>query len=139
MNWPPPAVEYGPYRAHFFAGMEDISVQDWNAHNPNAYPFLSHAFLHALETSQSVGREKGMIPMHMQLLQEEQSLGFVPLYLKFHSYGEYIFDWEWARGAQGAGIDYYPKQSCKGWILHTASYGEFGFCKTDVVVLVHFL
>ena len=109
MNWPPPAVEYGPYRAQFYDGMSNISEPVWNAHNPNAYPFLSHAFLHALETSHSVGREKGMMPMHMQLFQEKESLGFVPLYLKFHSYGEYIFDWEWARGAQAAGIDYYPK------------------------------
>ena len=47
--------------------------------------------------------------MYMEVQQNSKTVGFIPLYLKFHSYGEYIFDWEWARGAQAAGIDYYPK------------------------------
>jgi len=109
MNWPPPPVKNSHYTAYFHASMADIPVDVWNAHNPNQYPFLSHAFLYALETSGSVGRETGMLPMYMELHHHNKIIGFVPLYLKFHSYGEYIFDWEWARGAQAAGIDYYPK------------------------------
>ena len=109
MNWPPPPIKCNHYTARFHARMKDISPQSWDARNPDAYPFLSHAFLNALETSGSVGRETGMLSMHMELRCQDRTVGFVPLYLKFHSYGEYIFDWEWARGAQAAGIEYYPK------------------------------
>ena len=104
-----PELENGPYRARFFGRIEEVPRQTWNARVPHAYPFLSYAFLQALESSQSVGRSAGMLPMHLELLRNGESVGFVPLYLKFHSYGEYIFDWEWARGAQAAGIEYYPK------------------------------
>jgi predicted N-acyltransferase len=73
-------------------------------------PFLSHAFLKALEDSKSVGRRTGWQPQH--LLAESSDgdlLGAVPLYVKGHSQGEYIFDHGWAQAFERAGGRYYPK------------------------------
>ncbi len=72
-------------------------------------PFLSHAFLKALEDSKSVGRRTGWQPQH--LLAESSDgdlLGAVPLYVKGHSQGEYIFDHGWAQAFERAGGRYYP-------------------------------
>ena len=109
MTWPPDKLSLGDYEAEFYPEIFHISAATWNAHNEDDFPFLRHEFLAHLERSQSVGQKAGMLPMHLELKHLGHVVGYVPLYLKFHSYGEYIFDWEWARGAQSAGIDYYPK------------------------------
>ncbi len=73
-------------------------------------PFVSHAFLSSLETSNSVGGRSGWQPRH--LLAEDESgalLGCAPCYLKSHSRGEYVFDHGWAEAFERAGGDYYPK------------------------------
>ncbi|MFZ2538916.1 MAG: peptidogalycan biosysnthesis protein, partial [Oscillospiraceae bacterium] len=70
---------------------------------------LSHAFLSALETSGSVGLNSGWQPCHMLLLEGHVLVAAMPLYLKQHSYGEYVFDWAWADAYERAGVDYYPK------------------------------
>ncbi|HET7851851.1 MAG TPA: GNAT family N-acetyltransferase [Methyloceanibacter sp.] len=73
-------------------------------------PFISHAFLHALEESGSATRATGWLPQHLVL---EDGAGGVsacmPCYLKSHSYGEYVFDHAWADAYERAGGDYYPK------------------------------
>ena len=73
-------------------------------------PFLSHAFLEALETSGCATSETGWLPRHM-VLQESSGviIGAVPAYLKSHSQGEYVFDHGWADAFYRAGGDYYPK------------------------------
>ncbi len=73
-------------------------------------PFLSHAFLEALEVSGCATQDTGWMPRHM-LLQDEGGtvLGAVPAYLKSHSQGEYVFDHGWADAFYRAGGDYYPK------------------------------
>lgn len=63
----------------------------------------------ALEISQSVGVEAGCVPRFVLARDNGRLVGAVPLYLKIHSYGEFIFDWAWADAAQRAGIGYYPK------------------------------
>lgn len=76
-------------------------------------PFVRHAFLSALEQSGSASPESGWGPTH--LLAEDETgtlLGCVPLYLKSHSYGEYVFDWSWAEAWEKAGGHYYPKLQC---------------------------
>jgi uncharacterized protein len=73
-------------------------------------PFMSHAFLDALEQSGSVGRKAGWVPQHLAI--EDSSgtlLAAAPLYVKTHSQGEYVFDHGWAEAYERAGGRYYPK------------------------------
>ncbi|NBN63749.1 GNAT family N-acetyltransferase [Microvirga tunisiensis] len=73
-------------------------------------PFLSHAFLEALEASGCVGGRSGWIPRHLVLEDGNgTALGAVPAYLKTHSQGEYVFDHGWAEAFHRAGGSYYPK------------------------------
>jgi predicted N-acyltransferase len=73
-------------------------------------PFVRHAFLAALEDSGSVTAETGWLPQHLTIVDPDgRLLGCVPLYLKSHSYGEYVFDWGWADAYERAGGRYYPK------------------------------
>ena len=72
-------------------------------------PLLKHAFLSALETSASVGDGTGWQPSHLLVFDEAQLVGAMPLYLKNHSYGEYVFDWAWAEAYARNGLPYYPK------------------------------
>ena len=73
-------------------------------------PFVRHAFLAALEDSGSVSAETGWLPQHLAIADSDgRLLGCVPLYLKSHSYGEYVFDWGWADAYERAGGRYYPK------------------------------
>jgi predicted N-acyltransferase len=72
-------------------------------------PFLGHAFLHALEATGCVGGRTGWTPTHLLLRDEGELIGAVPLYLKTHSYGEYVFDWAWANAYERSGLEYYPK------------------------------
>ncbi len=72
-------------------------------------PFISHAFLSALEDSGSATAETGWMGHHLLLEQEGRLLGAIPCYLKSHSQGEYVFDYGWADAFQRAGGRYYPK------------------------------
>ena len=73
-------------------------------------PFLSYAFLSALEESGSAAADTGWAPYHLLLKDDaEQPLGVVPMYLKSHSQGEYVFDYNWADAFERAGGRYYPK------------------------------
>lgn len=94
-----------------------VDAAAWDACAGAANPFVSHAFLSALEDSGSVSGEAGWQPQHLVL--EDASIegrgrvvGCAPLYLKSHSYGEYIFDWGWAQAYERAGGRYYPKLQC---------------------------
>lgn len=94
--------------------MAAIEPQAWDAcANPAGVafnPFISHAFLLALEESGSVCNKTGWAPQHL-LLEDSlgKLLGAVPMYLKQHSYGEYVFDHSWAHAFERAGGEYYPK------------------------------
>jgi len=72
-------------------------------------PLLSHAFLSAFETSNSVGAGTGWQPCFLLLYDDAQLIGAMPLYVKYHSYGEYVFDWAWAEAYERNGLSYYPK------------------------------
>ncbi|MEX0942260.1 MAG: GNAT family N-acetyltransferase [Pseudomonadales bacterium] len=73
-------------------------------------PFVSYAFLSALEESESVCPETGWAPYHVVLEEEREGvIGVVPMYLKSHSQGEYVFDHHWADAFERAGGQYYPK------------------------------
>ncbi|MFC4158084.1 GNAT family N-acetyltransferase [Chitinimonas lacunae] len=88
-----------------------LDVARWNA-LAGSQPFIGHGFLAALEQSGAVGGKSGWMPCHLALRQDDHLLGAMPLYLKSHSYGEYVFDWSWADAYQRAGGAYYPKLVC---------------------------
>jgi len=92
-----------------------VAPADWNSlaaasGGGRLQPFLRHEFLHALEATGCVGAGTGWLPRHL-LLEDARGrlLAAVPLYLKSHSYGEYVFDWAWADAYQRHGRRYYPK------------------------------
>ena len=90
--------------------ISEVTAAEWNACNSHGNPFIGHAFLSALEDSGSVGSEAGWMPQHLAVRDDAGLLAAVsPLYLKSHSYGEYVFDWGWAEAYERAGGRYYPK------------------------------
>lgn len=92
------------------ADITGIDAAAWDRCAGDANPFVSHAFLAALERSGSTAAETGWLPQHLVLESPGgRVLGCVPAYLKSHSYGEYVFDHGWAHAFERAGGDYYPK------------------------------
>ena len=95
---------------HISTEMAAIDAAEWDALAGSANPFISHAFLQALEKGGAVGGDSGWDPMHLLLRSDDgQLLGAMPNYLKHHSHGEYIFDHGWANAFERAGGAYYPK------------------------------
>ncbi len=98
--------------ARLVASAAEVGAARWNAlANPQGlaepHPFTTYEFFAALEESGSASRASGWQPAH--LLADD---GLMPLYLKSHSYGEYVFDHAWAEALERAGGDYYPKLQC---------------------------
>lgn len=90
--------------------LSKIRAADWDECAGPDNPFVSHAFLDALEASNSACAETGWLPQHLALEDGNgRLLGAVPMYLKSHSYGEYVFDHGWAEAYERAGGRYYPK------------------------------
>ena len=90
--------------------VHDIGEKQWNdCLDKAASPFLDYRFLHALESSGCVSPEVGWQPMHLELLNSNGTSGVVPMYLKSHSMGEFVFDHLWADAWHKAGGRYYPK------------------------------
>jgi len=96
-------------RITVISSLADVAESEWDACVGPNDPFTEYAFLRALETSHSVGERTGWYPQFVVAYIDETLVGAVPLYLKDNSYGEYIFDWAWAQGAQRARVAYYPK------------------------------
>ncbi len=87
-----------------------IAPAEWDACAGDGNPFVSHAFLSAVEDSGSAGPRTGWLPQHAALRDEAgQLLAAAPMYAKSNSYGEYVFDHGWANAYEQAGGDYYPK------------------------------
>jgi uncharacterized protein len=99
--------------ARLIDGMKSVAEADWDAlaHPPGARfnPFVSHAFLSALEQSGSATARTGWQPAHILVEQSGKVTAVAPMYVKNHSYGEYVFDHGWAEAFQRAGGEYYPK------------------------------
>ncbi len=88
--------------------IQQVNADEWNA-LVGDMPLLSHAFLSALEDSKSVGKGTGWQPYPILVHEAGKLIGAMPLYLKSHSYGEYVFDWAWAEAYERNGLKYYPK------------------------------
>ena len=99
--------------ARILHGIDEIDPETWNrCANPTGEPFnpfLAHSFLHALEASGSATARTGWQPFHLVLNEGDSVLGVVPMYVKGHSQGEYVFDYAWADAWHRAGGKYYPK------------------------------
>ncbi|CAA0840035.1 Unknown protein [Striga hermonthica] len=101
------------------SSISKISPDEWDACSLDAEgqekynPFLSHGFLLSLEESGCAVKETGWVPQHLIARDDYNNvLGVVPLYLKSHSYGEYVFDHSWADAYYSYGSRYYPKLQC---------------------------
>jgi len=95
--------------ARIASGVSELSAADWDAMAGSGDPFLSHAFLSLLETSESVGEGTGWTPLPIFVEREGCMTAAAPAYLKTHSQGEYVFDHGWADAWEQAGGAYYPK------------------------------
>jgi len=96
-------------RIRVHESIDDIPAGDWNR-LVGGYPFLRHEFLAALEHSGSATTRTGWEAQHLSCTDAGGALlGALPLYLKSHSYGEFVFDWAWADAYQRHGLAYYPK------------------------------
>lgn len=102
--------------AQLAGSIGEIPAAAWDAlaFPPDApvNPFVAHAFLKALEVSGSVGGDTGWRPAHCVLTLDGGIAGVAPVYVKSHSYGEYVFDHGWAEAYQRAGGQYFPKLLC---------------------------
>ncbi len=86
-----------------------VPQSDWDRMGSENFPFADYDYLHALETSGSVGGQTGWSPLYLAALSNTKRVGATYLYAKAQSYGEYIFDWGWAEAYQRHGVPYYPK------------------------------
>lgn len=103
------------YRTQVLSGIHDVAPAAWDAllaRQRHPTPFQRHAFLAALEDAGCVGPATGWTPHHVLLWQGDTLAGAAPLYLKDHSYGEYVFDWAWADAYARHDLAYYPKLLC---------------------------
>ena len=96
--------------ARLVQGVATVPAAQWDACAGGANPFVGHAFLAALETSDSVGGRSGWRPLPVVIDGADGApAAIAPAYLKSHSQGEYVFDHGWADAWARAGGDYYPK------------------------------
>ncbi|GLS28272.1 GNAT family N-acetyltransferase [Marinibactrum halimedae] len=94
----------------FCTSITTVNAEQWNALIPGRYPFLRHEFIATLETSGSTTADTGWEPHHLLVHDDDDNLiALAPLYLKDHSYGEYVFDWAWADAYHRNNLEYYPK------------------------------
>lgn len=89
--------------------IDEVSAADWDRLFRGGNPFLRHAFLSSLEDSGSADADSGWRPRHLLLERAGEPVAAMPLYLKAHSYGEFVFDWGWAEAWSRHGLAYYPK------------------------------
>ena len=95
--------------AEFLTSLQGIDREQWNGVAGVDYPFLRHEFLLGLEQTGCTTAESGWQPCHLVVRDGPKPVAVMPLYLKSHSYGEYVFDWSWADAWQRSGLQYYPK------------------------------
>src|SRR5690554_5281729 len=104
----------GDYRTQTCRSLADIDPAEWDALVDRSEPgavFVRHAWLAALEASGCVGRGTGWMPAHLLLRSGDGRLvAAAPRYRKFHSFGEYVFDWAWADAYERHGLAYYRSE-----------------------------
>lgn len=96
-------------RIRILHSIHDISASDWNALEMRGQPFLRHEFLAALEDTGCACSATGWTPHHLVVNDNARLCAAMPLYVKAHSFGEFVFDFSWAEAYAQAGLNYYPK------------------------------
>ncbi len=107
-----PTLQNPHYRTRILSSLSEAGQPAWDrlvSLQAERNPFLSFAFLHALHESGSASDDTGWQPHFLTLWDGDSLAAALPLYLKFHSYGEYVFDWAWADAYRRNGLEYYPK------------------------------
>lgn len=89
--------------------IEEIEARQWNSLDGADPPFLRHEFFAALERTGCIGRSTGWEPRYLTLSDERGLAAAVPAFVKSHSFGEFVFDFAWARAYARCGEEYYPK------------------------------
>ena len=100
------------YRTRILSSLAEVQPSTWDdlvGSQAETNPFLSYAFLHALHESGSANKKSGWQPQYLTIWQGDNLVAALPMYAKFHSYGEYVFDWAWADAYRRNGLEYYPK------------------------------
>jgi len=90
-------------------GIDQVPGAAWDALVPTGDPFVRHDFLKLLETSGSATPRTGWQPLHLVIEDGDVPVAAAPIYVKTHSWGEYVFDHGWADAFERAGGQYYPK------------------------------
>jgi predicted N-acyltransferase len=100
-----------PFQLRVLQSISAVEEHHWNGLlSPDSGPFLKYEFLHALEKTGCVGRNTGWQVAHLIIENAQAELvGAMPLYLKQHSYGEFVFDWAWAQAYEQNNLPYFPK------------------------------
>ena len=97
------------HNIRFHDAIAELPAAEWDALRADANPFVSHAFLAALERGGCILPDWGWQAHHLGLYEEGRLRAAAPLYLKGNSHGEFVFDFSWASAWQHAGGEYYPK------------------------------
>ncbi len=98
------------YNVAWINKIAEVPQGAWDAlAMPLKTPFLEWEWLNNLESSGSAIPQAGWLPNHLTIWRDRALIAAAPMYLKGHSYGEFIFDQQWAEVAQRIGVDYYPK------------------------------
>jgi len=123
-------LDRGAMQIERLRGIEDVDKEGWRKLEPPGFPFFDFEFLRALERSGSIGRRSGWSPAYLVCREGGRLMGALCTYLKTDSYGEYIFDWEWARAYHQYGHAYYPKLVAA--VPFTPATGPKLLVRTDV-------
>jgi uncharacterized protein len=106
------AKELNDYVIQVFDDPASIDSAQWNAlfdEQASSTPFMRHEYLLAMHASASATGSTGWLPRFLGVTRDGVLIAACPLYIKDHSYGEYVFDWAWADAYQRHGLRYYPK------------------------------
>jgi len=125
-------------RLEFQSSFKNINQKEWNDLT-KSNPFLRLEFFQSLEASKSIGEGTGWHPFPAIVIDQGSLVGASPIFLKEHSYGEYVFDWSWAEAYQKYGKNYYPKiASCIPFTPATGSriFGLDLSIKKNIVVQI---
>ena len=97
------------YNVKIHKSISEINKENYNSIQDENNPFFEFDFLNTLELSNCIGPGTGWEPKYLVLYDKENIIGSLAFFIKTDSYGEFIFDWEWARAYEQAGLYYYPK------------------------------
>jgi predicted N-acyltransferase len=96
-------------RVKIIRKISDVRQNDWDRLLGKGSPFMKWDWLNSLETTGCVNEQTGWVPHHLIVEQHNEVIAACPMYLKLHSMGEFVFDYEWAEAAHRLGLQYYPK------------------------------